>query len=370
MALTAEFRRCQKALSKSFISRGWQTNGKVVGNHEIVERHEKWRPVRVASIIALVAMLALASVIASASDADAQDPGDERASPEQTARLSPAENETQLSRCFPGRADYTQMYWADGFEGRSPEGDWRRVIQTGHYAMVLDIERMKISHLGTIAGPLSYRDAARQDNSAWSQLPSAQLELQIDVDGVTYRCVRGGRATDHDGPRLIESGLFAQRADVTRLVFEAADGRQLQAESRFETLAWPARLNLLLEVAPALTDIPAGNTFGRVGGGFGFDGANHLDTTLTAAETPSAFSLACWAYLPPDFHATQYDAWLICGNGNEWADGHFGIVLSRSGALGPRSTSAAVARTAPLWKQHTRTDAAEFWKPNAGITWP
>ena len=178
---------------------------------------------------------------------------------------------------------------------------------------------------------LPYAAAVRQDNTVWSELPAAQLDLEIDVDGVTYRCTHGGQATDHDGPRIIESGRFVQRADVTNLVFESTDGRQLPVQSRFETLAWPDRLTLLLEASPRLLPIRAGATFGRVAGGFGLDGTNHLDIPLTADELPAEFTLACWVYLPGDFFATQYDSWILCLQGNEWVDGHVGICLGRNG---------------------------------------
>ena len=223
------------------------------------------------------------------------------------------------------------MWWADGFQGRSSTGQWNRAIQTGQYAFVLDVERMAVTHMGTLGDSLSYADAARQGNAAWSQLPPAQLDLEVRVGGITYRCTRGGPALDHDGPRIIESGRFVQRADVTGLVFESPDGQTLQGESRFETCAWPDHLALLLEAYPALRPISAADTFGRLGGGYGFDGTNHLDFPMTADELPTEFTLACWVYLPPDFRATQLESWLVCVNGNEWVDGHFGLILGSSG---------------------------------------
>ena len=226
--------------------------------------------------------------------------------------------------------DYALMWWADGFQRRGPEGQWRRVVQTSRYAMALDVERMAIPHLGRLVDPLAYAAAVRQDNTAWSDLPGAQLDLEIKVDDVTYRG-RGGAATDHDGPRIIESGRFVQRADVTNLVFASSDGRELPVHARFETLAWPDRLTLLLEAYPRPLPIAAGETFGRVAGGFGLDGANHMDCQVTADELPAAFTLACWVYVPTDFFATQYDSWILCYQGNEWADGHVGICVGRQG---------------------------------------
>ncbi len=118
---------------------------------------------------------------------------------------------------------------------------------------------------------------------------------------------------------------------MTGLVFESPDGQTLRGESRFETCAWPDHLALLLEAYPALQPISPADTFGRLGGGYGFDGSNHLDFLLTADESPTEFTLACWVYMPPDFRATQLESWLVCVNGNEWVDGHFGIILGSSG---------------------------------------
>ncbi|MHB0956703.1 MAG: LamG domain-containing protein [Pirellulaceae bacterium] len=238
---------------------------------------------------------------------------------------------TDLLASFPRVRDYTLLWWADGFQGRSPTGRWDRAIRTGQYAFVLDVDRMAVSHMGALGDAVPYAEAARQGNSAWSQLPPAQLDLEIRVDGITYRCIHGGPALDHDGPRIIESGRFFQRADVTGLVFESQEGETLPAESRFETCAWPDHLALHLEAYPTLCPISAADTFGRLGGGYGFDGTNHLDFPMTPEQLPPELTLACWVYIPADFCATRLEPWLLCANGNEWADGHLGIVLSSSG---------------------------------------
>ena len=42
----------------------------------------------------------------------------------------------------------------------------------------------------------------------------------------------------------------SQRADVTDLVFTAKDGTELSVDARFETVAWPDRLALILAARP------------------------------------------------------------------------------------------------------------------------
>jgi hypothetical protein len=169
---------------------------------------------------------------------------------------------------MPRPSDYTLQWWAEGFPGRVKGAPWLRCIQTGSYAFVLDTAKMSVPHFGPVAGGLGYAEAARADNSAWKQLPAAELALTIRVEGKTYRCVGGGAWTEHRGPRIVESGRFLQRSDVTDLVFAADDGERLNVEARFETVAWPDRLALVLSARPGLAAVPPlDDGSGRAGGG-------------------------------------------------------------------------------------------------------
>jgi hypothetical protein len=141
---------------------------------------------------------------------------------------------------MPRVEDHTQIWWADGFPTHTPAARWLRVIQTGRYAMVLDTQTLRIPHFGAVSG------IAHQ----WQGLPAAELALQITANGKSYHCTAGGKWTRWSGPRLIESGRFFQRADVTNLEFTADDGARLQVEARFETAAWPDRLSLTLAARP------------------------------------------------------------------------------------------------------------------------
>ena len=90
--------------------------------------------------------------------------------------------------------------------------------------MVLDTETLRIPHFGPVPGGVGYSAAARADNSVWQSLPPAELALTITTGGKTYRCTGGGPWSQFKGPRLVESGRFLQRADVTDLVFTAEGG--------------------------------------------------------------------------------------------------------------------------------------------------
>ncbi len=230
---------------------------------------------------------------------------------------------------MPHVGDYTHMWWAEGFPGHTPEAPWRRVIQTGRYAVALDTETMRVPHLGPVPPGTGYSECAGADNRAWGGLPAADLALAIAVEGKTYRCARGGKWSAFGGPRLVESGRFLQRADVTGLVFAAEDGSPLNVEARFETVAWPDRLALILAARPGLMPIPAGEAcFGRVGGGFGLDGTNHLEIPHAPELDPARFTLELWAFVPTDCQASEKTfPWLVCKNRHEQAEGNYGIVI-------------------------------------------
>ena len=230
----------------------------------------------------------------------------------------------------PQRADYAHMWWAEGFPSHTPDAPWLRIVQTGRYAMALETETLRIPRLGPLpAGDLSYAECATADNRAWQALPSAELALTITVEGKEFHCRSGGKWTRFAGPRLIESGGFMQRADVRDLEFAAPDGERLNVEARFETAAWPDRLALILAARPGVKPIPAGDAcFGRVGGGFGLDGTNHLEIPHSPELEPEQLTLELWAFVPTDCQVSQRThPWLVCKNGNEWADGNYGFML-------------------------------------------
>jgi len=232
----------------------------------------------------------------------------------------------------PAAGDHTVMWWRDGFPARVPNAPWQRCIQTGRYGFVLDTAAMRVPHVGPVS-PSSYGSLARGDNAVIASLPPADLGLFIHADGTTYRCSAGAAWNRTAGPRLIESGRWVQRADVNGLVFTSSDGRKLAADARFETIAWPDRLALVLAVRPPLAPIAAGDTsFGRLGGGFGLDGTNHLEVPHAPSIDPERFTLEFWAYSPADFAAaTKAVPWLVCKNFHEEADGNYGLTISRGG---------------------------------------
>jgi hypothetical protein len=230
---------------------------------------------------------------------------------------------------WPRAADHVAMWWLQGFPGKIGGTPWHRCVRTGRYAFVLDTSSLTIPHLGPLDA-VAYGSATRDEDARIAALPAATLELLVQHDGTTYRCTGGSPWNGLSGPRLIESGRFVARADVDGLIFKAEDGRMLDAESRFETVAWPDRLALILAVRAGLEPLPkAAAAFGRVGGGYGFDGTNHLEFKHAPALDPAIFTLECWVYVPDDHAAaTKAYPWIICKNFHEQADGNYGISVT------------------------------------------
>ena len=162
---------------------------------------------------------------------------------------------------MPRDSDHTSMWWAEGFPHVVKGAPWVRCIETGNYAFHLNTETLEITHLAGLVDKVGYEDAADIASSSSKTLNKpAGLKLSLMVDGKQYRCKEGGKWSRFTGPRVIDSGRFVQRADVTDLVFVASDGAVLNTEARFETIAWPDRLGFILAVRPAVVNAEAKTT--------------------------------------------------------------------------------------------------------------
>ena len=237
-----------------------------------------------------------------------------------------AENPALL---MPRPGDYAHLFWAEGFPSHTPSAPWRRVIRTGSYAFALDTDTLRVPHFGALPPGAGYEAAGQASDTAWQSLPAAALDLTLTVTGTPYRATAGGTWTALTGPRLIDSGRWFQRADVTDLVFTATDGRRLNATTRFETVAWPDRLGLSLHAQPGRIALPEGEPcFGRVGGGHGFAGANALAFPHRPELDPATFTLEFWAFIPADAQVSRRTPpWIAGKNHHEHADGNFGVIL-------------------------------------------
>lgn len=228
---------------------------------------------------------------------------------------------------MPAPIDYASMWWVEGFPDVITGAPWERVIQTGSYAFVLNSETLEVPHFGSLDGTKGATNRSPAESAPWKQLPPATITLQIDVNGKSYRN-QGGAVWDRfDGPRLVESGRFFQRGDVTGLSFVSDDGEVLNTKARFETAAWPDQLSLLLYAEPGERDIDKGeNSFGFIKGGFGLDGSNAMTIPHTPKFDTPEFTLEFRAFIPKNYRVSDSVwPWLLCKSLNEYVDGHYGI---------------------------------------------
>jgi len=149
------------------------------------------------------------------------------------------------------QGDYGFLWWADGWRGKSAEGERVLCVQTNHYGLALDVHRPILLHLGPIDSPKPYAEAVADPNDVIFDLPAGDLSLFVVMDGERYTAVRaaeGVKDRENYPVRLIESGQLVQRFDIQQLVFENESGKPLAVTGRLEVSAWPERVHLTLEV--------------------------------------------------------------------------------------------------------------------------
>jgi hypothetical protein len=152
-----------------------------------------------------------------------------------------------------GVRDYGFLWWADGWRGRSENGGKVLCVRTGNYGLALDVERLRLLHLGAISEASPADRAVAEDNATIMNLPAADLDIAVELGGVRYRPV-GVESPNRDAlvypVRLIESGRWLQRFDVERLIFENDKKERLDADARLEVVAWPDLVSFSVELKP------------------------------------------------------------------------------------------------------------------------
>jgi chorismate mutase-like protein len=158
-----------------------------------------------------------------------------------------------LADIMPGVRDYGYLWWANGWKDRSASGARILCVRTGYFGLAIDVERLRVFHLGPITDAKPARVAVAEDNATVFTLPAAELNLEVELGQKRYRCVGvdfGAKDPLEYPVRMVESGSLAQRIDFHRLVFEDERRNRLDAEARLEVVAWPDRLGFVLEVTP------------------------------------------------------------------------------------------------------------------------
>ena len=240
-----------------------------------------------------------------------------------SAVASLSQAQLQVTDIVPNEASLVDMWWKDGFPTIATDAPWHRCIQGSDFGFVLDTEKLTVPHMGKL--PLN------ADTTKLDALPPAELELSITANGTKYTCKNGSVYDRHSGPRLIESGYFFQRGDITGLEFFSDDGTQLYTEARLETAAWSDSLSLNFIARPSLKPIPTGeSSFGKVNGGFGVNGSHIL--SISPKQHLSKFTVEFWVFIPKDYSSSAI-ASIFSKNKNELINGSYGINIDKKANL-------------------------------------
>lgn len=170
-----------------------------------------------------------------------------------TVRAADDLRSLKMADVMPGVRDYGFLWWADGWRGRSENGGKILCVRTGYYGLALDVQRLRLLHLGAINEASPAQTAVAEDNTTVMNLPAADLDISVELDGVRYRLVGCETSIKDDlvfPVRLIESGRWLQRFDIQRLIFENDKKERLDVDGRLEVVAWPDFVSLTVELKP------------------------------------------------------------------------------------------------------------------------
>jgi hypothetical protein len=229
----------------------------------------------------------------------------------------------------PAASDFSYGYWLNGW--RKPEDDKTPDVlcfETGQYGFSLDVDDLANPSFGRIDDDAGYAEALAADSGRMSALSPAELAIELDVGGTTYRAVtcRAGEETAVNRlktVRLWESGRFAQVFDVESLVFKDAAGTSLPCNGTLDLVAWPGSLSFNVSLAPDFL-YDEGHIKGVVGNAWCLAG-KPIDIPHAPALEPDHLTLECWFKMPAQMNP-KARGWLICKNENEWGVGSYGLL--------------------------------------------
>jgi len=232
--------------------------------------------------------------------------------------------------------DYTYGFWAE---------NWRRApaktspdllcIESGHYALEWNIQNPRALRFGPLVDGLGYRQAGESGLSRFQDLPPAELEAEVRVDGRVYKMTtcRAGQDTNNETALaniwLWESGRIAQHYEMRELRFEDSEGNILPAVTSMALVAWPQNLAFTLDVLPEF-DYANGPSPGRSGNGFSVRTVP-LEIPRSPELDSKEFTVAC--SFKRDQRSRSGGTILFGKNHNEYCEGYFGVNIGRFGKI-------------------------------------
>jgi len=250
----------------------------------------------------------------------------------------------------PSPRDFSFGYWLNGW--RKPKTDETPDVlcfETGQYGFALNVDDLANPMFGRLDDDAGYAGALSAGADRLNEMSPAELAIELEVDGTTYRAetCRAGEETEVNRLRTVrlwESGRFAQVFDVEHLVFKDAEGKSLPCNGKLDMVAWPGSLTFNVSLAPDFT-YNEGPIKGVVGNAWCLAG-KPTDIPHAPALEPEHLTLECWFKMPAQMDPKAH-GWLICKNENEWEAGNYGLLYQRGTA------SAVMNNTGGAHKQTT-----------------
>jgi hypothetical protein len=144
--------------------------------------------------------------------------------------------------------DYTFMWWAHGWRGRSADGHRILCVQTNHYGFSFDADAASMTHLGPISDPQPQHQAASQSNDVVLGLPTCTFQWTVVTNGKQYHSASA--APKVEDVRIQESGKFVQHVEILGVRFEDESGQPLaDASGTLEFFCWPDRIGITLQIS-------------------------------------------------------------------------------------------------------------------------
>ncbi|MFC1652246.1 hypothetical protein ACFL3F_00860 [Planctomycetota bacterium] len=155
--------------------------------------------------------------------------------------------------------DYTYSCWINGWRKNVNDRSANIfAIETNHYGFSLDVNDFSRVGLARLNRPGGYEQALNRKAESLNTLAAAELLIELEVDGVSYRvktCKAGQRQDVKrlSSARQWESGRYVQHYDFLGLDFKNAQGQTLTCDARLDLVAWPDSLTFNLNVSPSAT---------------------------------------------------------------------------------------------------------------------
>jgi hypothetical protein len=194
--------------------------------------------------------------------------------------------------------DYTFSCWLNGWRknGNDTSADVFG-IETSQYGFTFDVADFNQVHFGRVTNPPGYEQALAHKADTLVNLPDAQLQIELDLDGTRYRahtCKAGkAKGVKHlQDVRLWESGRYVQHYDFLGLDLRSATGERLACDAVLDIVAWPGSLTFTLNVSLSRSGRDAVMRLGLTSEAGTWTEEREIDGQWNTGET-HALSLTC-----------------------------------------------------------------------------